>query len=52
MMPDAVPGHQLSPTSMHNLNVSLGEFVEHCRKCDGTRVTPAIMLGYLQGINR
>lgn len=30
-------GEPLSETSLHNLNVSMGEFCMHCRKRDGKR---------------
>ena len=45
-------GPELPRKSLHNLNVTLGEFVKHYRKKDNTRLTPSTLLTYLEGINR
>jgi len=52
VMPDAVAQQPLSNRSIPNLNVSLGEFVEHVRKADGKILSPASLVTYLESINR
>jgi len=52
VMPDATEFQPLSSQSLRNLNISLGEFVEHYRKANGERVSPATLLTYMESINR
>jgi len=52
VMPDSIRGQPLSLISLANLNTSLGEFVMHYRTRKGTRLTPASLSNYLEGISR
>lgn len=42
----------VASTSIHNLNVSLGEFCEHYRTSKDERVTPGTLKDYFDNINR
>jgi len=42
----------LPDAAIQNLNVSLGDFVEHYRTVNGKRISPATLSTFLDGIYR